>query len=152
MTRTCTVVLVGVLSAGTALGAQSDCRVTLNDPSSDSYQNEFLRTGLWPEGTVVFKPGGPGFIARDGGLSMKFGWWRHVPGALTISGRRLDGQAPALRARIPSGYEDRGFQATAIVFPTPGCWEVTGHLAGGSLTFVTRVLKIGDGPSGRADW
>jgi hypothetical protein len=24
--------------------------------------------GLWPDGTVVFKPGGPGFITRDGSL------------------------------------------------------------------------------------
>ena len=29
--------------------------------------------GLWPEGTVVFRPGGPGEIFPDGSLSMKFG-------------------------------------------------------------------------------
>jgi hypothetical protein len=32
--------------------------------------------GLWPEGTVVFRPGGPGEILPDGSLSMKFGWTR----------------------------------------------------------------------------
>jgi hypothetical protein len=38
-----------------------------------------------------------------------------------------------------------------LLFPTPGCWEITGRIAGGSLTFVTLVKKIGDGPSSRLD-
>jgi hypothetical protein len=45
---------------------------------------------------------------------------------------------------------DIGFQATALIFPTPGCWEVTGHVGSTTLTFVTRVVKIGEGPAGRA--
>src|SRR5713226_4550149 len=129
MTRYVIAAVLLALSISTRLRAQSDCHVTLNDSVSGSYENEFLRTFLWSDGTVVFKPGGSGFIVRDGGLSMKFGWWRLVPGAITISGHRLDDQAPLLRARIPAGYGDRGFQSTAIVFLTPGCWEVTGHLA-----------------------
>jgi len=103
-------------------------------------------TNLWPDGTVVFKPGGAGFVEEDGSLSMKFPWTRYVKGQLTIDGRRLDGPSPPLRAHIPSGYGDTGFQATGLTFPTPGCWEVTGHVGNGHLTFVTRVVKIGDGP------
>lgn len=30
-----------------------------------NYGNDALVTGLWPEGTVVFKPGGPGFVLAD---------------------------------------------------------------------------------------
>ena len=114
--------------------------------------NKALVTSLYPEGAVVFKPGGPGFVMKDGALSMKFGWWRLVPGRLTITGQRLDGPAPPLRARIPEGYGDIGFQSGGIVFPTPGCWEVTGHVGDRSLTFVTLVVKIGDGPARRGDW
>jgi pimeloyl-ACP methyl ester carboxylesterase len=112
----------------------------------NEYKNEFLMTTGWPDGTVIFKPGGPGFVEKDGSLSMKFPWTRYVKGQLTIDGRRLDGPAPPLRAHIPSGYGDTGFQATGLIFPTPGCWEVTGHVGNGRLTFVTRVVKVGDGP------
>jgi hypothetical protein len=102
---------------------------------------------LWPDGTVVFKPGGAGFITRDGSLGMKFGWRRGISGELKIEGRRVDALAPPLRSEVSSGYGDRGFQATYIIFPTPGCWEVTGRVGDAKVTFITRVVKIGDGPA-----
>ncbi len=117
-----------------------------NGPGKYEYENEFLATGLWPDGTVVFKPGGAGSVEEDGSLTMKFPWTRYIKGQLTIDGHRLDGWAPPLRAHIPAGYGDTGFQATGLIFPTPGCWEVAGHVGNGHLTFVTRVVKIGDGP------
>jgi hypothetical protein len=73
---------------------------------------------------------------------MKFLWWRGVRGKLTIQGQRLDAPAPPLRADIPGGYGDTGFQATGLIFPTEGCWEVTGKVGESSLTFVTRVVKV----------
>ena len=102
--------------------------------------------GAWPEGTVVFRPGGAGQILPDGSLSMKFGWTRGkgLRGKLKIHGRRLDAPAPPLGSRIPDGYGDTGFQATALIFPTEGCWEVTGEVGETNLTFVTRVVKVGD--------
>jgi hypothetical protein len=63
-------------------------------------------------------------------------------GKLTIHGKRLDASAPPLRADIPEGYGDTGFQATGLIFPTEGCWEVTGKVGQTSVTFVTRVVKI----------
>jgi hypothetical protein len=107
--------------------------------------------GLWSNGTVVFKPGGAGFVTRDGSLGMKFGWRRGVSGQLKIDGHRLDEFAPPLRSEVPSGYGDRGFQATYIIFPTPGCWEVTGHVDDAHVTFITKVIKIADGPAWRRD-
>ena len=98
---------------------------------------------------MVFEPGGPGFVLRDGSLQMKFPWWRGVQGELSIAGRRLDTTAPPLRADIPGGYGASGFQASALTFPTPGCWEVTGRVGSASLTFVVDVVKIGDGPTGK---
>lgn len=120
-----------------------------NEPGS--YGNGLLSVGRWPDGTVVFKPGGPGFVMRDGSLGMKFGWRRGVRGRLTIEGRRLDAPALRLRARVPDGYGDFGFQSTYLVFSTPGCWEVTGRVGNASLTFVTKVAKIGEGPAWRYD-
>lgn len=119
----------------------------LEDPVPGHYGNGLISTSLWEDGTVVFKPGGPGFVMQDGALGMKWGWRRAVRGRLRIEGRRLDETAPALRADIPSGYGDFGFQSTMLVFPTPGCWEVTGRVGTTRLTFVTQVMKIGKGPS-----
>jgi hypothetical protein len=138
-----------------ALGESFRCPVTVPNEKTytgepgvgGNYWNEALSTGLWPEGKVVFKPGGPGSaVPEDGALAMKFWWWRLVRGRLTIEGRRLDNPAPPLRSIIPDGYGEIGFQATGLVFPTPGCWEVTGRIGDKSLTFVTLVVKIGEGP------
>jgi len=87
-------------------------------------------------------------LEEDGSLAMTFPWWRGVRGRLSIVGRRLDGGAPPLRADIPQGHGEFGFQATTLIFPTVGCWEVTGRVADASLTFVTLVVRIGQGP----DW
>lgn len=112
--------------------------------NSNSYGNGKLWTTLWPNGTVEFRPDGPGSVDPDGSLGMKFPWWRSVRGKLIIEGKRLDGAAPSLRAHIPDGYGDIGFQSTALIFPTAGCWEVTGRVGDASLTFVTRVIQIKD--------
>jgi hypothetical protein len=135
-------------------GAQtSACEVTrpndvgiLGQTERGSYGNGRLSVGLSPDGTIVFKPGAGGFVMRDGSLGTKVGWRRGVRGSLTISGR-LDAPALPLRARIPDGYGDFGFQSTYVIFSTPGCWEVTGRVADAALTFVTNVVKIGDGPA-----
>ncbi len=118
-------------------------------PSKPGYfQNDSLGVTL-PE-LFVFRPGGPGFVDVDGGLGMKVGWQRKRKGHLEISGRRLDASAPPARAYIYD-YGDSGFQSIYLVFPTPGCWEITGEVDGGRLTFVTLVAKIDEGPAGRFD-
>lgn len=83
-------------------------------------------------------------IVRQTSDGVKFPWWREVRGRLTIKGRRLDGPAPALRARIPSGYGLIGFQATRVFFPTPGCWRATGTVGDEKLSFVTLVVGPAD--------
>jgi len=152
MIRLFALISVAALSAAGAREPQDivSCAVTMpNDQGA--YANDSLLVYLtWPDGTVVFRPGGPGFVLADGALSMKFGWERRVSGELTIQGRRLDGEAPSLRAEVPCCYGATGFQASALIFPSPGCWEVTGTVGTASLTFVTRVVKIDDGPVGRA--
>ncbi|HEV2124314.1 MAG TPA: hypothetical protein VGW38_16290 [Chloroflexota bacterium] len=78
-------------------------------------------------------------------MGIKWAWYRYARGKPTIEGRRLDAPAPPLRADIPEGYSG-GFQPMYLIFPTAGCWEVTGRVGGASLTFVTLVVKVGEGP------
>ena len=81
---------------------------------------------------------------------MKFGWQTSVSGPFRITGRRLDGDAPPMWGDGATGQVvPPGFHATALVFPTVGCWEVTGRVGDASLTFVVEVQKIGDGPAWR---
>ena len=141
----------------TPLGTPAACPVTLPSDSQsatarfgpNSFGNEALSTELWPQGRVVFEPGGPGFIGPDGSLTMKFPWVRLVRGQLPITGRRLDAPGPPLQADIPEGYGDSGFQATALIFPTESCWEVTGRVGDASLTFVTLVVQVGNEDEGQ---
>jgi hypothetical protein len=129
-----------LVSANDSLGS---CPVTLaNHGAGGRYQNDAIAVGLWSKGKVVFKPNGPGEIHGDGSLEMKFWWWRLRPGRLTIEGRRLDGADAKLRALIPEGYGDVGFQPIGMIFSSAGCWQVTGRLGEDSLTFVTLVERM----------
>ena len=140
-------------------GAAAECKTT--DPngvvagvrarSQNSYGNAHVSVDFWPGGTITFRPDGPGFVTRKGELGMKFLWRRSGTGKLDVSGRRLDGAAPPLRAQL-SPNADAAIEPSYLIFPTPGCWEVTARLGGredSRLTFVTRVVKIGDGPAWR---
>jgi hypothetical protein len=92
-------------------------------------------------------------IQPDGSGAEKFGWWAdsRFSGDLRISGRRLDRNAPPVRARTQPAspetpFRGTGFWTAAIHFPSPGCWEVTGSLVGSSgeigpsLRFVIDVV------------
>ena len=110
----------------------------------NAYWNGKLYVGEFsPDATVMVGPLGVGSILPDGSLEMKYPWFRAegLKGKLIITGRRLDAEAPPLKAVIPNGYMDTGFQATALIFPTEGCWEVTGKVADTTLTFVNRVIR-----------
>jgi hypothetical protein len=107
--------------------------------SGVNYGNGRLWVALWPNGRITATKD---YVLPDGSIGEKFGWWRGVRGRLTITGRRLDAQAPAVRSDIPSGYGDEFFQASGITFPTEGCWEITGGVGGAGLTFVTEVVRI----------
>jgi hypothetical protein len=146
-------------------GAQVPCDVTAPngvmpgsaEPQKGIHGNRLLAVGpfgLWPNGTVVFKPGGAGFQTSDGSLVMKFGWTLGREGRLVVTGHRLDGHAPPLQSSIKPTDNLPHFYPSYLIFPTPGCWEVNaqiGDVEDSKLTFVTRVVKIGNGPAGRWD-
>jgi hypothetical protein len=116
--------------------------------------------GSGPNPTLAFRPGPDDFLygndalivnlANDGvmhpsdpsrGLKggVKFAWWRIAPGDFVITTRRLDAPAVPLSADVPSGYGELGFQPSGLNFPSIGCWEVVGTVAGKTLTFVVNV-------------
>lgn len=139
-------------ATATATGAYNllNCPVTVPGPApadigaslfgaSSAVGNESLWVGgLGPSG-VISATGDA--ISANGSIGWKLGWWREVSGDLTITGMRLDGDAPPLEADVPSGYGPTGFQASGVTFPTTGCWQVTGHVGSASLTFVTYITK-----------
>jgi hypothetical protein len=126
------------------------CGVTLSNAADHSFGTPLLSTWLWPDGTIVFEPGGPGFVTDGGALGMKFPWMRGVRGTVKITGRRLDGAAGPIRLEANDNYGEIGFQPSYLIFPKPGCWEVSaqvGERADSKITFVTKVVQIGEGPA-----
>jgi hypothetical protein len=144
--------------------AMADCPVSLpnlTSPSPDEYYirtvNGFVNPGNtiftslpWAGGTVIFSPNGPGRIARDGHLGMKWMWYRNIPGDVVIGGRRLDAPAPPMPEQVlrgkEDGYEETGFHPSTLVFNGEGCWEVTARVGDDSLTFVTLVIRLSFDP------
>jgi hypothetical protein len=127
------------------------CPVTLPQrpgASGFNYGNARLRAVIWPHGHLVagMLPDGGSFatINRDGSITAKLGWLRGIPGRLTIRGRRLGATAPRLRSRVPPArsYGPTGFIPTFVIFPTTGCWKVTGKQASAQITFVVKVTKV----------
>lgn len=128
------------------------CPVTLpnrksppgEEPGSNYYGNGRLWTGLWPFGVIVANRG---FVQSDGSIRMKFFWWgQDVQGNFAIRGRRIDAEARPAKTRAKSGWPESGFTgdafwSSAIIFPTEGCWEITGETQNVKLTFVTLVTK-----------
>lgn len=145
---------VAVCAQGTPVASPVPCVVTqpngVQPPpeahvfgrGAGDFGNEALWTSLWMwgEGEIQVDLG---HVRQDGALGlMKWAWYRFVPGVLTVEGRRLDAPATPMEADVPEGYGDRGFLPTGLLFPTEGCWEITGRVGEASLTFVTRVVKV----------
>jgi len=126
----------------------ASCPVTLPGDTAQlagayfNHGKDGLWTVVWPEGTVTFRPGGPGHVNSDGSMSMKFPWWSSIQGSLAIEGRRLD--APGEMVKHNESRLSTGFVPSGITFPGEGCWEVTGTIGGASLTFVTLVVRVGE--------
>lgn len=150
------VLLNGAAEQASTTNAELVCEVTQPNglrvawatlpPSPYWHGTDGLSTTLWPGGTIEFRPSGPGTVLPDGSLRMKFLWFK-ARSPMTIEGRRLDAPAQSLRAEINHAFDGEDFQPSHLVFATTGCWEVAAKAGDSALTFVTRVIKIGDGPT-----
>lgn len=78
------------------------------------------------------------YFLEAGPNGNKTGWFRPAGETLTITGHRLDADAPPMEAHVPCCYPTQ-FQATGLIFPTEGCWQVDATAAAESLSFVVWV-------------
>ncbi len=114
--------------------AAKQCPVT-----KGPYGNGLLSTPLLrPDGTLP--------VARDtdGTLFQKLPWIPHrgLTGRLTVRGERLDAPSPPLKVLGANwGYSSsgKGGWATAVEFPSEGCWRISGRVNDVTLTYVGRV-------------
>jgi hypothetical protein len=138
----------------TAFFGLADCPVT--QPPEPA----FIPPAPWPAqppGTHEFWFGDDGLWTalpysgswRQLALGEKFWWWSRefdvsvdpMPD-LTVTARRLDGDAPSFQAsRATHGYHESFHWAmlSGVRLASPGCWEFTGEYKGHRLSFVLWV-------------
>jgi len=117
-----------------ATGPNAGLVFRADDRTTFLYGNDALVVALPVDGTL--HPNDPNVGLSSG---VKFGWDRLAHGNLTISTRRLDAATSPVAAEVPGGYGNIGLQVSGLRFPAPGCWEVSGTVAGTTLTFVVNV-------------
>jgi hypothetical protein len=103
------------------------------------YGNSALWMGVPVRGVLpAMHPYGTPWAAEWG---TKFPWWRAIPGTLTITARRLDGPSAGFQSQVAyqGKYGTAGLTPSGLYWPAPGCWQVTGTIAGRSLTIVAWV-------------
>jgi hypothetical protein len=107
-----------------------------------------MRTEQWyrsPDGKV-WTPYGRWRKGADKQL-----WIKPVGARLEVSGRRLDGDAPALKSFIGEAHP-ADYQPSWVIVPTEGCWEVVARVVDGAedsvLRFVSYVRPSPPGPTG----
>jgi hypothetical protein len=86
---------------------------------------------------------------NEAGYTQKVVWWRQgydwqedPEPDLTVTGRRLDGEAPPLVAsKATNGFHPdlKSFMLVGVDIPTAGCWEISGETSGQALSFVIWV-------------
>ncbi len=137
-----------VLGIPTATPAPFACPVTpyVSDRPPDAHTASFTTTwyghdALWAGLDRAYEGN---WYAGSGGVKVL--WYRSVAGKVSIQGRRLDGTAPPLQADIPDGYGLAGYQASGIIFPTEGCWEVIGKVAEEELRYIVKVHPAAENP------
>jgi len=121
-----------VVSEGGTGTVDATCAATpithkLPDPTMRNLSRNWVHIGkLWMGWTFA----DDGFTAHPSGQKVAFYRSKGSAfGKLRLSGMRLDGEAPPLKAFIPRGYAITwGFQPTGLNFSTPGCWKVVAHV------------------------
>jgi hypothetical protein len=83
------------------------------------------------------------------GYTQKIFWWsegyswtEEPDPELSVTGRRLDGPAPALivsRATNAFAADIQSAMLVGVDFPTLGCWEISGRYRGHELSFVVWI-------------
>jgi hypothetical protein len=116
------------------------CNVTTSERQrkTATLQKEALGDGPWliNDDRTIWAPDQP-YVANR---VVNTVWMRPANTQLTITGRRLDGDAPQLQAGPGAPYET-GYVGIALTFPSSGCWELTATAGSSRLTFITKVRE-----------
>jgi hypothetical protein len=103
-----------------------------------SHGNGLLAATL-PGSGVMTRPREP-----DGTLFQKLGWTpsRGLRGDLVVRGERLDapGRLLVLSVNWGSSSDGRVGWASAVKFPSEGCWRLTGRVGDIALSYVVKVV------------
>jgi hypothetical protein len=105
---------------------------------TDSLWTVVPKTGVWS-----------GLPNNPAGYTQKVLWWRkgyswteEPEPKLVMTGRRLDATAASFQTSKATNAFADDIQSAMLVgvdVPTLGCWEITGHYAGTTLSFVVWV-------------
>ena len=101
--------------------------------------------GKWPIQNNVLESKG-GYRTKLTFWRRGFDWRTEPKPKLIVTGKRLDGDAPSVAVAhanavfVPDkpGYMAPGMMI-GIDIPTAGCWEITAHYGGHTLTFIVSV-------------
>jgi hypothetical protein len=87
--------------------------------------------------------------SKDGVYSTKlvfwsrdFDWHTEPEPKLILTGKRLDGDSPSIAVAHANPVYVTGHKVaimTLVTIPTTGCWEITAHYNGHTLSFVVSV-------------
>lgn len=127
-------------AARLALAVHDPCSVTRSSLPSRRHGSSRLWTALPPAGILYVKRNVP----DDGLYGTKLGW---VPDrdrnlVLTVSGHRLDAPGRMVVRAVNWGYssDGKGSWASAVAFPSGGCWRITAAAGDTKLSYVVRVV------------
>ena len=132
------------------VGSATACPVTLPNRSRPPGQprslawhgNGLLWASLTANGVYAVSPDR---VAADGSIGNKLIWATRTGSSKpAVSGERLDTPASPLRVlsvnRGSFAGAERPSFASAVAFPTAGCWRLTARLGDLSLTYVVSVV------------
>jgi hypothetical protein len=107
-----------------AVPSAATCRETATvreEPSKDTSPTNRFGAGPWYVNAdrTIWAHAAHARYWMPGSYGNKVLWIRPKGTQLDVAGRRLDGEAPPLRASIPCCYS-KGFQVTRVYFPTAG--------------------------------
>jgi DNA-binding CsgD family transcriptional regulator len=124
--------------------AYFSCPVTLpngSDPPGERPGRHFGNGAIWSsagdDGRSVLLASE---LNPDGSLSLKWVWWTNLPvGTFSMEATRLDGPGSFVSGDFNPGIAGGGTPVWVggPTFSQPGCWRITAHLDGQSLTIVS---------------
>jgi hypothetical protein len=129
--------LIAVLALAAPAAETGSCAVTRPNLPAGRYGTQRLWTRLPGNGVLRLRRD------ADGSLFDKLAW---IPDrdrglSLTVSGRRLDGAGRLRVLGVHWGYSStgKGSWASAVAFPSAGCWRITGRAVAPTLSSVGRT-------------